>query len=309
VPGVALRILDDAGNALAAAQTGEIAVRSPRAWPAYFRDPRPTAAALRDGWFLTGDLGCLDEDGWLYFVDRKRDVIRRGGENVSSVLSRRRSRASRGRRGRRRRRARPGARPGDQGVRRRERPVTDDELRAFAARRLAKFQVPRLWEFRERCRRRRRSGSRSTSSAAREARSSSRTAALERGVGALITPARRVAAGPPSPARVGAEFRQHLALVEAEEALLVVADLVNAGVRVARALRLADLLDVPLRIGSADDRLRTRSSVIGFSAASKSDGTAISVKSGPPSAASAHFSCAVFRAVFSSRAQQTVSST
>ena len=52
----------------------------------YFRDPEQTAQALRDGWFHTGDLGYLDEDGWLYFVDRKRDVIRRGGENMSSVL-------------------------------------------------------------------------------------------------------------------------------------------------------------------------------------------------------------------------------
>ena len=53
---------------------------------AYFRDPEQTAQTLRDDWFFTGDLGYVDEDGWLYFVDRKRDVIRRGGENVSSVL-------------------------------------------------------------------------------------------------------------------------------------------------------------------------------------------------------------------------------
>src|SRR5256885_15712008 len=53
---------------------------------ASFRDPEQTAAALRDDWFLTGALGWLDEDGWLSFVDRKRDVIRRGGENVASVL-------------------------------------------------------------------------------------------------------------------------------------------------------------------------------------------------------------------------------
>jgi acyl-CoA synthetase (AMP-forming)/AMP-acid ligase II len=86
VPGVELRILDDAGRPLPARQPGEIAVRSPARMAAYFRDPEQTAAALRDGWFLTGDLGWLDEDGWLHFVDRKRDVIRRGGENVSSVL-------------------------------------------------------------------------------------------------------------------------------------------------------------------------------------------------------------------------------
>ena len=78
---------------------------------AYFRDPEATAQALRDGWFLTGDLGYLDEDGWLYFVDRKRDVIRRGGENVSSVLVEKTLREHpRGGRGGGDRRARPGAR-------------------------------------------------------------------------------------------------------------------------------------------------------------------------------------------------------
>src|SRR5262249_15795121 len=86
VPGVEIRSLDDDGRRVGAGATGEIAVGSPARLAAYFRDPEGTAAALRDGWFLTGDLGWLDEDGWLYFVDRKRDVIRRGGENVSSVL-------------------------------------------------------------------------------------------------------------------------------------------------------------------------------------------------------------------------------
>ena len=97
---------------------GEIAVDSPARMAAYFSDPEETARALRDGWFLTGDLGYLDEDGWLYFVDRKRDVIRRGGENVSSVLVEKTLRehpavAEVGGD----RRARPGARAGDQGVR------------------------------------------------------------------------------------------------------------------------------------------------------------------------------------------------
>src|SRR5262245_4669404 len=86
VPGVRLRVVDDEGHDLPPRQPGEIAVSSPARMAAYFRDPEATAAALRDGWFFTGDLGYLDEDGWLYFVDRKRDVIRRGGENVSSLL-------------------------------------------------------------------------------------------------------------------------------------------------------------------------------------------------------------------------------
>jgi acyl-CoA synthetase (AMP-forming)/AMP-acid ligase II len=150
VPGVALRILDDAGNALPARQTGEIAVRSPARMAAYFRDPPQTAAALRDGWFLTGDLGWLDEEGWLYFVDRKRDVIRRGGENVSSVLVEKTLREHP-------RVAEVAVVGVPHPVLGQEikafvvasGPVTEDELGAFAAERLAKFQVPRLWEFRE----------------------------------------------------------------------------------------------------------------------------------------------------------------
>src|SRR5262249_53767852 len=63
-PGVEPRILDDDGRPLGPRATGEIAVRSPARLAAYFRDPEGTAAALRDGWFLTGDLGWLDDDGW-----------------------------------------------------------------------------------------------------------------------------------------------------------------------------------------------------------------------------------------------------
>jgi acyl-CoA synthetase (AMP-forming)/AMP-acid ligase II len=150
VPGVELRILDDGGRPLAPRQVGEVAVHSPARMAAYFRDPEETARALRDGWFLTGDLGWLDEDGWLYFVDRKRDVIRRGGENISSVLIEKTLRehpqvaeaAVIGV---------PDAVLGQEVkayvVARA--PVSEDELRAFAAERLARFQVPRLWEFRE----------------------------------------------------------------------------------------------------------------------------------------------------------------
>ncbi|HEU0290055.1 MAG TPA: long-chain fatty acid--CoA ligase, partial [Burkholderiales bacterium] len=49
----------------------------------YFRDPEQTTAAFRDGWFLTGDLVRRDEEGWFYFVARKKDIIRRRGENIS----------------------------------------------------------------------------------------------------------------------------------------------------------------------------------------------------------------------------------
>jgi crotonobetaine/carnitine-CoA ligase len=83
-PGVEIRILDDAGEPLPPGSVGEIAVRRPPPLPEYFRDPELTRAAYRGEFFLTGDLGRLDADGWLFFVDRKKDFIRRGGENVSS---------------------------------------------------------------------------------------------------------------------------------------------------------------------------------------------------------------------------------
>jgi acyl-CoA synthetase (AMP-forming)/AMP-acid ligase II len=150
VPGVTLRIVDDDGHALAPRRPGEITVRSPARMKEYFRDPDETARALRDGWFLTGDLGYLDEDGWLYFVDRKRDIIRRGGENVSSVLIEKTLREHP--------KVLEAAVVGVPDpvlgqeikafiVPRAE--VSAEELHAFATERLARFQVPRLWEFRE----------------------------------------------------------------------------------------------------------------------------------------------------------------
>ncbi len=63
---------------------GEITVKNPAMTPGYWRNPEQTQQALRDGWLYTGDLGWLDEDGFLFFVDRKKDVIRRRGENISS---------------------------------------------------------------------------------------------------------------------------------------------------------------------------------------------------------------------------------
>ena len=51
----------------------------------YYKDPEATAAAIRDGWLHTGDHGLLDELGYLYFFDRKKDVIKRAGENVSAT--------------------------------------------------------------------------------------------------------------------------------------------------------------------------------------------------------------------------------
>ncbi|MBW8842482.1 MAG: acyl--CoA ligase [Sphingomonadales bacterium] len=83
-PLVDLAILDDAGNKLAAGERGEVAIRSICNFREYWHRPDATAAAFsRDGYFLTGDIGYLDDDGYLFIVDRKKDIIIRGGENIS----------------------------------------------------------------------------------------------------------------------------------------------------------------------------------------------------------------------------------
>jgi len=79
-----LRIVGDAGNPLPPGKSGEITIRNPAVMPGYWRNPERTQEALRGGWLYTGDLGWVDEDGYLYFVDRKKDVVRRRGENISS---------------------------------------------------------------------------------------------------------------------------------------------------------------------------------------------------------------------------------
>jgi acyl-CoA synthetase (AMP-forming)/AMP-acid ligase II len=83
-PLVDLAILDDASNKVAAGERGEVAIRSICNFREYWHRPDATAAAFsRDGYFLTGDIGYLDEDGYLFIVDRKKDIIIRGGENIS----------------------------------------------------------------------------------------------------------------------------------------------------------------------------------------------------------------------------------
>ena len=80
-----LRILDEEGRELPAGAVGELAVRTPMMFKEYLGDPAQTAAAFRDGWFLTGDLARRDEEGYFYFVARKKDIIRRRGENISGA--------------------------------------------------------------------------------------------------------------------------------------------------------------------------------------------------------------------------------
>ena len=82
VPGVEVRIEDPEGAELPAGSDGEICVRGPVLMSGYWQSPEATAEALRGGWLHTGDLGHLDEDGYLHVVDRLKDLVIRHGVNV-----------------------------------------------------------------------------------------------------------------------------------------------------------------------------------------------------------------------------------
>jgi fatty-acyl-CoA synthase len=81
---VETRVVDDDDNPLPAGTVGEIVHRSPHATLGYYKDEEKTAEAFRNGWFHSGDLGFLDDEGRLSIVDRKKDMIKTGGENVAS---------------------------------------------------------------------------------------------------------------------------------------------------------------------------------------------------------------------------------
>ena len=81
-PFYAMRIVGDDGSDLPAGEIGEIAGRGPITMPGYYNRPEQTAQALRDGWLYTGDLGHVDDEGFLYLVDRKKDMIDSGGVKV-----------------------------------------------------------------------------------------------------------------------------------------------------------------------------------------------------------------------------------
>ena len=83
-PGTQVRVVDEDGRDVPDGDAGEIVVRSDSMFRGYLDDPAATAATLRDGWCYTGDVGRTDERGLLYLVDRKKDVIISGGENVYS---------------------------------------------------------------------------------------------------------------------------------------------------------------------------------------------------------------------------------
>src|SRR5215210_2582334 len=82
VDGVEVRLVDHDGNDVPTGEVGEIAIRGHNVMKGYLGRPDATAEAIRDGWFYTGDLARMDEDGYIFIVDRKKDMIIRGGYNV-----------------------------------------------------------------------------------------------------------------------------------------------------------------------------------------------------------------------------------
>ncbi|MFM8311096.1 MAG: AMP-binding enzyme, partial [Ilumatobacteraceae bacterium] len=83
--GVVLSIQDDDGKPLPPGEAGEVCARAGNYMIEYWNKPEATAEAFRGGWYHTGDAGYLDEDGYLYLVDRVKDMIVTGGENVYST--------------------------------------------------------------------------------------------------------------------------------------------------------------------------------------------------------------------------------
>lgn len=85
IAGVELRVCGADGDEVPAGQPGEIVVRGPNVTKGYLNRPEETAAAIRAGWFHTGDIGRVDEDGLVYLMDRTKDMVVTGGENVYST--------------------------------------------------------------------------------------------------------------------------------------------------------------------------------------------------------------------------------
>jgi long-chain acyl-CoA synthetase len=82
LPGIEMKVVDDAGSELPNGVVGQIVIRGPNIMQGYYRQPDETAAAVIDGWLQTGDLAVTDADGYFYVVDRKKDLIIRGGQNI-----------------------------------------------------------------------------------------------------------------------------------------------------------------------------------------------------------------------------------
>ena len=82
---VEMKIVDEDDNDVPPGTIGEMVVRSPSVMQGYYKEEEKTKDVFRGGWLHTGDLGIMDEEGYFYFVDRKKDIVKTGGENVSTV--------------------------------------------------------------------------------------------------------------------------------------------------------------------------------------------------------------------------------
>jgi long-chain acyl-CoA synthetase len=82
--GVEIRIVDEKGNDVPRGEPGEIVIRGHNVMKGYYKNPSATKEAFKNGWFHTGDIGRFDEDGYIYIIDRVKDMIIRGGFNVYS---------------------------------------------------------------------------------------------------------------------------------------------------------------------------------------------------------------------------------
>ena len=82
LPMVDMKIIGDDGNETPLGEAGEICIRGATVMQGYYNRPEDTAKVIKDGWMHTGDVGYLDEEGYLYIVDRKTDMIISGGENI-----------------------------------------------------------------------------------------------------------------------------------------------------------------------------------------------------------------------------------
>jgi acyl-CoA synthetase (AMP-forming)/AMP-acid ligase II len=80
-----VKIIDDKGELVPQGEVGELCVKGPGVMKCYYNDPKATEAVLKGDWLLTGDMAKMDEDGFIYLVDRKKDVIISGGENIYPV--------------------------------------------------------------------------------------------------------------------------------------------------------------------------------------------------------------------------------
>jgi long-chain acyl-CoA synthetase len=84
-PGVEVKIVDDSGKELKPREKGEILIRGANIASGYLNLPKETEETFKEGWLSTGDVGFLDEEGYLYIVDRKKDIINVRGEKVGSI--------------------------------------------------------------------------------------------------------------------------------------------------------------------------------------------------------------------------------